>query len=225
MKIELKEISRKFKDADSELTIIENLSISFEEKTSFAILGRSGVGKSTLLHILGTLDKPTSGKLLYDNNDITKLSDKDLSRFRSQNIGFIFQFHNLLSDFTALENVAMPLIIAKENEDDAYKKAKEILKMVGLEKRISHIPSKLSGGEQQRVAIARALINNPSIVLGDEPTGSLDVSTSKYIWDMILELNKEMQNTFILVTHNKDLAFQLNKVYEMIECGFLNNLK
>ncbi|MDD7472942.1 MAG: ABC transporter ATP-binding protein [Bdellovibrionota bacterium] len=225
MKIELKEISRKFKDADSELTIIENLSISFEEKTSFAILGRSGVGKSTLLHILGTLDKPTSGKLLYDNNDITKLNDKDLSRFRSQNIGFIFQFHNLLSDFTALENVAMPLIIAKENEDDAYKKAKEILKMVGLEKRISHIPSKLSGGEQQRVAIARALINNPSIVLGDEPTGSLDVSTSKYIWDMILELNKEMQNTFILVTHNKDLAFQLNKVYEMIECGFLNNLK
>ena len=225
MKIELKEISRKFKDADSELTIIENLSISFEEKTSFAILGRSGVGKSTLLHILGTLDKPTSGKLLYDNNDITKLNDKDLARFRSQNIGFIFQFHNLLSDFTALENVAMPLIIAKENEDDAYKKAKEILKMVGLEKRISHIPSKLSGGEQQRVAIARALINNPSIVLGDEPTGSLDVSTSKYIWDMILELNKEMQNTFILVTHNKDLAFQLNKVYEMIECGFLNNLK
>lgn len=225
MKIELKEISRKFKDADSELTIIENLSISFEEKTSFAILGRSGVGKSTLLHILGTLDKPTSGKLLYDNNDITKLNDKDLSKFRSQNIGFIFQFHNLLSDFTALENVAMPLIIAKENEDDAYKKAKEILKMVGLEKRISHIPSKLSGGEQQRVAIARALINNPSIVLGDEPTGSLDVSTSKYIWDMILELNKEMQNTFILVTHNKDLAFQLNKVYEMIECGFLNNLK
>ena len=225
MKIELKEISRKFKDADSELTIIENLSISFEEKTSFAILGRSGVGKSTLLHILGTLDKPTSGKLLYDNNDITKLNDKDLSRFRFQNIGFIFQFHNLLSDFTALENVAMPLIIAKENEDDAYKKAKEILKMVGLEKRISHIPSKLSGGEQQRVAIARALINNPSIVLGDEPTGSLDVSTSKYIWDMILELNKEMQNTFILVTHNKDLAFQLNKVYEMIECGFLNNLK
>ena len=225
MKIELKEISRKFKDADSELTIIENLSISFEEKTSFAILGRSGVGKSTLLHILGTLDKPTSGKLLYDNNDITKLNDKDLSRFRSQNIGFIFQFHNLLSDFTALENVAMPLIIAKENEDDAYKKAKEILKMVGLEKRISHIPSKLSGGEQQRVAIARALINNPSIVLGDEPTGSLDVSTSKYIWDMILELNKEMQNTFILVTHNKDLAFQLHKVYEMIECGFLNNLK
>ena len=225
MKIELKEISRKFKDADSELTIIENLSISFEEKTSFAILGRSGVGKSTLLHILGTLDKPTSGKLLYDNNDITKLNDKDLSKFRSQNIGFIFQFHNLLSDFTALENVAMPLIIAKENEDDAYKKAKEILKIVGLEKRISHIPSKLSGGEQQRVAIARALINNPSIVLGDEPTGSLDVSTSKYIWDMILELNKEMQNTFILVTHNKDLAFQLNKVYEMIECGFLNNLK
>ena len=225
MKIELKEISRKFKDADSELTIIENLSISFEEKTSFAILGRSGVGKSTLLHILGTLDKPTSGKLLYDNNDITKLNDKDLSKFRSQNIGFIFQFHNLLSDFTALENVAMPLIIAKENEDDAYKKANEILKMVGLEKRISHIPSKLSGGEQQRVAIARALINNPSIVLGDEPTGSLDVSTSKYIWDMILELNKEMQNTFILVTHNKDLAFQLNKVYEMIECGFLNNLK
>ena len=225
MKIELKEISRKFKDADSELTIIENLSISFEEKTSFAILGRSGVGKSTLLHILGTLDKPTSGKLLYDNNDITKLNDKDLSRFRSQNIGFIFQFHNLLSDFTALENVAMPLIIAKENEDDAYKKAKEILKMVGLEKRISHIPSKLSGGEQQRVAIARALINNPSIVLGDEPTGSLDVSTSKYIWDMILELNKEMLNSFILVTHNKDLAFQLNKVYEMIECGFLNNLK
>ena len=225
MKIELKEISRKFKDADSELTIIENLSISFEEKTSFAILGRSGVGKSTLLHILGTLDKPTSGKLLYDNNDITKLSDKDLSRFRSQNIGFIFQFHNLLSDFTALENVAMPLIIAKENEDDAYKKAKEILKMVGLDKRISHIPSKLSAGDQQRLAVARALINNPSIVLGDEPTGSLDVSTSKYIWDMILELNKEMQNTFILVTHNKDLAFQLNKVYEMIECGFLNNLK
>ena len=225
MKLELKEISKKYKDADSELTIIENLSIEFEEKTSFAILGKSGVGKSTLLHILGTLDKPSSGSLLFDNNDITKLNDKELSKFRSQNIGFIFQFHNLLSDFTALENVAMPLIIAKENEDIAYNKAKELLKMVGLEKRVNHIPSKLSGGEQQRVAIARALINNPSIVLGDEPTGSLDVNTSKYIWDMILEINKEMQNTFILVTHNKDLAFQLNKVYEMIEGGFLKNLK
>ena len=225
MKLELKEISKKYKDADSELTIIEKLSIEFEEKTSFAILGKSGVGKSTLLHILGTLDKPNSGSLLFDNNDITKLNDKELSKFRSQNIGFIFQFHNLLSDFSALENVAMPLIIAKENEDVAYNKAKELLKMVGLEKRIQHIPSKLSGGEQQRVAIARALINNPSIVLGDEPTGSLDVNTSKYIWDMILEINKEMQNTFILVTHNKDLAFQLNKVYEMIEGGFLKNLK
>lgn len=225
MKLELRSISKKYKDADSQLTIIEDLSVTFEEKSSVAILGKSGVGKSTLLHILGTLDKPTSGHVLYDNNDITPLSDKELSKFRSKNIGFIFQFHNLLPEFSALENVAMPLLIAKENEDLAYKKAKELLKMVNLEKRIDHTPSKLSGGEQQRVAIARALINNPSIVLGDEPTGSLDVNTSKYIWDMILELNKEMQNTFILVTHNKDLAFQLSKVYEMIEGGFLKNLK
>lgn len=225
MKLELQGLTKTYKDADLELTIIKDLNIKFDENKSFAILGKSGIGKSTLLHILGTLDKPTSGKILFDNNDITKLSDKDLSFFRSKNIGFIFQFHNLLSDFTALENVAMPLLISKENEDEAYSKAKELLKMVGLEKRLNHIPSKLSGGEQQRVAIARALINNPSIVLGDEPTGSLDVTTSKYIWDMILELNKEMKNTFILVTHNKDLAFQLSTVYEMIEGGILKSLK
>ncbi|MGI6681295.1 MAG: ABC transporter ATP-binding protein [Bdellovibrionota bacterium] len=225
MRLKLSELSKTYKDADTTLTIIQNLSIEFKEKSSFAILGKSGIGKSTLLHILGTLDRPSSGKILFDDIDITKYSDKELSSFRSKNIGFIFQFHNLLSDFTALENVAMPLLIAKIPKDVAYKKSKELLKMVGLEKRSAHIPSRLSGGEQQRVAIARALINNPSIVLGDEPTGSLDVNTSKYIWDMILELNNEMKNSFILVTHNKDLAFQLDNVYEMIERGYLKKIK
>lgn len=225
MKIELKSLSKEYKDADLKLTVIENLNVVFEEHSSIAILGKSGVGKSTLLHILGTLDKPTTGELLYDEKNIMPLSDKDLSRFRLENIGFIFQFHNLLPEFTALENIAMPLLIANKSENEAYSKAMELLKMVGLDSRKNHTPSKLSGGEQQRVAIARALINNPSIILGDEPTGSLDVNTSKYIWDMILEINKEMKNTFILVTHNRDLAFQLNYVYEMIGGGFLNNLK
>ncbi len=225
MRIELKSLLKEYKDADSKLVVIENLSVVFEEKSSIAILGKSGIGKSTLLHILGTLDKPTSGELLYDGKDIMPLSDKELSKFRLENIGFIFQFHNLLPEFTALENIAMPLLIANKPEDEAYKKAKELLKMVGLDTRMNHTPSKLSGGEQQRVAIARALINNPSIILGDEPTGSLDVNTSRYIWDMILEINKEMKNTFILVTHNRDLAFQLNYVYEMIGGGYLNNLK
>ncbi len=225
MKIELKFLSKEYKDADLKLTVIENLNVVFEEHSSIAILGKSGVGKSTLLHILGTLDKPTTGELLYDEKNIMPLSDKDLSRFRLENIGFIFQFHNLLPEFTALENIAMPLLIANKSENEAYSKAMELLKMVGLDSRKNHTPSKLSGGEQQRVAIARALINNPSIILGDEPTGSLDVNTSKYIWDMILEINKEMKNTFILVTHNRDLAFQLNYVYEMIGGGFLNNLK
>jgi lipoprotein-releasing system ATP-binding protein len=175
-----------------------------------------------LLHIAGTLDKADKGKVLINNTEINSLSASQLSKFRNQNIGFIFQFHHLLPEFTALENICIPAWIAKTNKKQAENRAMELLHRMGLAERSTHKPNQLSGGEQQRVAIARALINNPKLVLADEPTGNLDTRNGQEVFDLIKELRNEMQQTFIIVTHNQDLANQSDRILNMADGLIVN---
>ena len=171
-----------------------------------SIVGASGAGKSTLMHIIGTLDQVDKGQVVIDNKDLSNLRGKSLSEFRNKHIGFVFQFHQLLPEFTAIENVLMPAWIAGEKESTADQRAKDLLKRMGLQDRIHHKPSELSGGEQQRVAIARALINNPAIILADEPSGNLDSANAQQLHQLFFELRNEMNQTFVIVTHNNELA-------------------
>ena len=189
-----------------DLHVLKGIDLSVEKGEIISIVGKSGAGKSTLLHILGTLDLPDSGTLSLNDTTVSNLSQKELARFRNKNIGFIFQFHHLLNEFTAEENVAIPAFIAGEPKQKSLKRAKELLDYLGLAERISHKPNELSGGEQQRVAVARALMNDPSVVFADEPTGNLDKSTSNDIHNLLLRLREEMNQTFVIVTHNEDLA-------------------
>jgi lipoprotein-releasing system ATP-binding protein len=200
-----------------ELEVLKGVSCAVEQGEIVAITGRSGAGKSTLLHIAGTLDKADKGKVLINNTEINSLSASQLSKFRNQNIGFIFQFHHLLPEFTALENICIPAWIAKTNKKQAENRAMELLQRMGLADRSTHKPNQLSGGEQQRVAIARALINNPKLVLADEPTGNLDTKNGQEVFDLIKELRNEMQQTFIIVTHNQDLANQSDRILNMVD--------
>jgi lipoprotein-releasing system ATP-binding protein len=190
----------------SELHILKGVSINISQGEIVSIVGPSGAGKSTLLHILGTLDRPSQGSVLFDGTEVSKLNDRRLGIFRNQNIGFVFQFHHLLPEFTALENVCMPAFIAGKNTRSTEKKAKEILAYLGLHERLQHKPSELSGGEQQRVAVARALINDPKIVLADEPSGNLDSDTARDLHQLFFDLRKKFSQTFIIVTHNEELA-------------------
>ena len=188
------------------LAILKSLDIQINASEIIAIVGASGAGKSTLLHLLGTLDKPDTGSIIFNNHDLSKLNDTALSEFRNKNMGFIFQFHHLLPEFTALENVCIPAYIAKENKSTAEARGLALLKQLGLEARAQHKPSELSGGEQQRVAIARALINNPSVIFADEPTGNLDSTNAKEINELFLKLRNEMGIAIVIVTHNAELA-------------------
>ena len=188
------------------LAILKSLDIQINASEIIAIVGASGAGKSTLLHLLGTLDKPDTGSIIFNNLDLSKLNDTALSEFRNKNMGFIFQFHHLLPEFTALENVCIPAYIAKENKSTAEARGLALLKQLGLEARAQHKPSELSGGEQQRVAIARALINNPSVIFADEPTGNLDSTNAKEINELFLKLRNEMGIAIVIVTHNAELA-------------------
>ncbi len=199
------------------LQILKGVSIDVKKSEIVSIVGASGAGKSTLLHILGTLELPDSGKLIIDNIDVFSLSSKKLADFRNQHIGFVFQFHHLLPEFSALENVCMPSWIAGTNKNDAIRRATDLLDMLQLKDRIQHKPAELSGGEQQRVAIARALINNPSIILADEPTGNLDSQNSQAIFSMINDLRNELKQTFILVTHNDELARLSDRALKMVD--------
>ncbi|MFN4896453.1 MAG: ABC transporter ATP-binding protein [Pseudomonadota bacterium] len=221
MHIRLESLTKSYQDADRELTVIRDLSFSFPERGSVAIIGRSGIGKSTLMHLLGGLDTPTSGRVLYDGQAISELSSDQRAAFRARKVGFIFQFHHLLPEFSALENVAMPLTIAGVADDSAFEQSAELLARMGLKSRVSHRPSQLSGGEQQRVAIARALVAKPRVVLADEPTGNLDVATAAEVQSIVLELNRELQNTMIVVTHNHELAKSMDVVVEMMPGGEL----
>ena len=195
-------ISKSYGDLD----VLEDLNIEIKKNEIAAIVGKSGSGKSTLLHILGTLDAPDSGLIKIANTDITSLNERELAQFRNQRIGFIFQFHHLLGEFTALENVCIPAFINGANEKETVKKATELLSYLGLGERLHHKPNELSGGEQQRVAIARSLINNPDIVFADEPTGNLDDHTSEDLFELLLRLREDYKQTFVLVTHSKDIA-------------------
>ncbi|MDR0206064.1 MAG: ABC transporter ATP-binding protein [Bacteroidales bacterium] len=188
------------------LKVLKGIDLEILEGEVVAICGASGAGKSTLLHIMGTLDKPDKGEVLFDNTSVFSFNDKELSLFRNQNIGFVFQFHHLLPEFTAVENVALPAMIAGISKKNALKRAQEMLQLMQLSERLAHKPAQLSGGEQQRVAVARALINNPKIILADEPSGNLDTEYAKKLHQLFFELRDKLKKTFVIVTHNEELA-------------------
>ncbi|MBS1522767.1 MAG: ABC transporter ATP-binding protein [Bacteroidetes bacterium] len=189
-----------------QLKILKGVDLEVNKGEIVTIVGASGAGKSSLLNILGTLDKPDSGSVSIDNTDISKLSSKDLSAFRNKQIGFVFQFHHLLVEFNAIENVCIPALIAGDNRVVAEKKAQKLLERLGLKDRMSHKPGQLSGGEQQRVAVARALVNNPAMIFADEPSGNLDSTNANELHHLFIELRDEFHQTFVIVTHNEHLA-------------------
>jgi len=189
-----------------QLQILKGVDLEVKKGEIVTILGASGAGKSTLLNILGTLDKPDSGHVVIGNTNVSNLNNKDLSTFRNQKIGFVFQFHHLLVEFNAMENVCIPALIGGESRGDAEKKAKKLLGILGLSERLTHKPSQLSGGEQQRVAVARALINDPSLIFADEPSGNLDSTNAGELHQLFKRLRDEFDQTFVIVTHNEHLA-------------------
>jgi len=197
------------------LDVLKGISLEIEKNKITVIVGASGAGKSTLLHLLGGLDRPDSGKVFYDDKDIFKFSEDKLARFRNKNVGFVFQFHHLLPEFTALENVMIPQMINGTSLAQAKSKSEELLKTVGLTERLDHKPAELSGGEQQRVAVARALANNPKIIFADEPTGNLDSVNSDEIHKLILGLKTNLGVTFVIVTHNQNLVNLADQIYEI----------
>ena len=209
--IVLDNLSKTFIKDGNRIEVLRNLKLEVKKGDSLAVLGVSGAGKSTLIHILGTLDHPTSGTLLIGGNNVFEWGEKKIASFRNRTIGFVFQFNNLLPEFTALENTMMPALISGLGRNQAAEKAFQLLQEVGLEHRLKHKPGELSGGEQQRVAIARALVMEPEILLADEPTGNLDTETGKKIEDILIHLNKEKKITLVVVTHNKMLADRMSK--------------
>lgn len=200
---------------ETKLEILKSISLEIIEGKITLIVGASGAGKSTLLHLLGGLDRPDNGKIFYNNENILTYSEDKLAKFRNKNIGFVFQFHHLLPEFTAAENIAIPQMIAGKSLDNSLIRAKELLNEVDLIERKDHKPAELSGGEQQRVAVARALSNDPSIILADEPTGNLDSANSQIIFDLLIHLNSKYKKTFVIVTHNKEMFEIASHVYEM----------
>ena len=197
------------------LRVLKGVDIHIKKGEVVAITGKSGAGKSTLLHILGTLDQSDEGTILFEDNDISKYNNKELAKFRNSEIGFIFQFHYLLPEFTALENVCIPGFIAKRPESEVIEEAKKLLDYLGLTDRMQHKPGALSGGEQQRVSVARALINKPSVIFADEPSGNLDIQSSQELHSLIFKLRNDFNQTFVLVTHNTDLAKMSDRCLEM----------
>lgn len=199
----------------SELKVLKNIDLEIYSGDINLILGASGVGKSTLLHILGGLDRPTSGTVIFEDKNIFEFNDEELANFRNTKIGFVFQFHHLLNEFTALENICLPGLINRKNKNEVFEKARYLLNEIGLSDRADHKPSELSGGEQQRVAVARALINSPKIVFADEPTGNLDMENSKLLHQLIVKLNRDFNQTFLIVTHNQDLTQYANNIFKI----------
>ncbi|MCA0388114.1 MAG: ABC transporter ATP-binding protein [Bacteroidetes bacterium] len=199
------------------LEVLKGVDISIPENKISVIVGASGAGKSTLLHIISGLDKPDAGSVNIMGTDIFSLSQKKLSKFRNENIGFVFQFHHLLPEFTALENVAIPMLIAGKGKKEAFEKALQLISITGLESRKNHKPAEMSGGEQQRAALARALSNDPKVILADEPTGNLDSNNANAINDLFLKLRDEFGKTFVIVTHNKDLMAIGDNLIEMAD--------
>lgn len=209
--IEARGIHKYFGD----LHVLKGVDLSIKKGEIVSIIGKSGAGKSTLLHILGTLDHPDHGKVEINGQQTNQLAPKELANFRNLHIGFVFQFHHLLPEFTAVENVCMPALIMGKSMSEASRRAEELLRYLGLEQRQQHKPTELSGGEQQRVAIARALMNKPAVVFADEPTGNLDSSSSSELHQLIFKLREDFDQTFVIVTHNKELAAMSDRTLEM----------
>ncbi len=207
--IQVQQLFKSFGNGAKKVEVLRGIDLTFFQGERAAIVGASGVGKTTLLHILGTLDRPSAGKVLYGERDIFTLNEKDLAFFRNREIGFVFQFHHLLPEFNALENTMMPCLIQGISKKEAALRAEAILTLVGLKERLSHKPGELSGGEQQRVAVARALVLEPKILLADEPTGNLDTKTGESVFALLQELNRIKDVTLIIVTHNPNLAAQM----------------
>ena len=209
-----------------DLHVLKGVDVHIKKGEVVSVVGASGAGKTTLLQILGTLDKPSadaSTELLINGEAILKLSDKNLSKFRNQHLGFIFQFHQLLPEFTALENVCIPAFIANKNKKETEAEAKKLLEYLGLSHRINHKPSELSGGEQQRVAVARALINKPSVIFADEPSGNLDTQTAENLHQLFFKLRNEMGQTFVIVTHNEELANMADRKLTMVDGNIVSS--
>ena len=209
--IEVKNIHKSF----GSLEVLKGVNLQVQQGEIVAIIGKSGAGKTTLLQIIGTLDRPSQGQVLIDGTDVFALKDRELAAFRNKHIGFIFQFHQLLPEFTALENVCIPAMIAREKESDYRPRAEQLLRDLGLGDRLHHKPNALSGGEKQRVAAARALMMHPDIILADEPTGSLDEKNKRELSELLLQLRKQYGQTILLVTHDKDLASMADRVIEI----------
>lgn len=205
-------IVRQFREGDSTLEVLSGVDLVVRESERLAIIGNSGSGKTTLLQIMGGLDDPTSGEVLVNGQSIANIDEKDKSTLRNQFIGFVYQFHHLLPEFSAQENVAMPLMIRRLKKDDAMQQAAELLDRVGLGQRLDHKPGELSGGERQRAAVARALITQPKLVLADEPTGNLDAGNGQHVMKLMLELNRELNTSLVIVTHDHSIAGQMDRV-------------
>lgn len=201
--------------AYGDLQVLKDINLEIQKSEIVSIVGASGAGKSTLLHILGTLDKADSGKVFFDDTEIERLKEDEMARFRNANIGFVFQFHHLLPEFTALENICMPAFIAGMNRKAAFAKAEGLLRLMNLAERRNHKPSELSGGEQQRIAVARALINDPKVVMADEPSGNLDSDNSHELHQIFFNLRDHLEQTFVIVTHNNQLAEMADRKLEM----------
>lgn len=215
--LEANNVSKIYRSGPETIEVLRDLNFTLREKEIVVIMGPSGVGKSTLLNIIGTLDKPTKGEVIIDGISVFKYGEQKLSRFRNQHIGFVFQFHYLLPEFTALENVMIPRMIKGNDWKRDEERAIKLLTDVGLAQRLQHRPNQLSGGEQQRVAVARALMNQPKMILADEPTGDLDPRNSQMLFDLILQLNEKYHQTFVIVTHNEMFAEKANRVVHIEE--------
>jgi len=213
-------INKVYDDGSGQVQVLNDVDFTIDAAEMVAIVGASGSGKSTLMHILAGLDRPTSGAVLFDGQDVTRWSASQLAKWRNQNVGFVYQFHHLLPEFNALENVAMPLLIQGRPSAEAKQRATELLERVGLAHRLEHRPAQLSGGERQRVAVARAFANRPKLVIADEPTGNLDGETAEAVYQLMLELNREQGTAFIIVTHDEHLAAQLQRT-ERLSRGHL----
>lgn len=220
--LECSQLSKSYKQGEIETPVLHQLDLSVEQGELLALVGSSGCGKSTFLHLAGALDMPSGGQVYINGTDIHKLTDEQRADFRNEHIGFIYQFHHLMMEFSAVENVAMPLMIRGDSAKSSLKKAQEMLSKVGLSHRVQYRPSQLSGGERQRVAIARALVTQPSLILADEPTGNLDSETAEQIYQLIRSLNEDIKTSFVVVTHDLNLAQRMDRQVKLDKGKLVN---